>query len=192
MGLFGPPSKEKFAHLLAKAIRQAGETTTLEYDAEQASLKTASGPSNVLYLNNAYAEYCAAPRSNRPAILQRFVRVWFSYRKDTPDAFVDARPDLLPSIRIRVELHLLPLRLRTEGKGDISWPHRRGPTRDPRGAAAVRGAGRTRCGRAKVPRGIRIQEDRSRQALVGSAKGVADGTAVDAAQHTVLDSSCHC
>jgi hypothetical protein len=52
------------------------------------------------------------------------VRVWFSYRKETPDAFTDARPDLLPSIRVRSELHLLPLRLRTEGKGDISWPHR--------------------------------------------------------------------
>jgi hypothetical protein len=128
MGLFdrffGPPGKEQFAHLMAGAIREAGEKAKLRYDAEQFSLNAEEVPSNTFYLANAYAEYCAAPKAGRPDVVRRFVRSWFSPRKGVPDDFADARTDLLPGLRNRCSFELTPLRMRAEGKGETAWPYR--------------------------------------------------------------------
>jgi len=126
MGLFdrffSPPGKNTFARLIAKAIRDAGETAQVRYDAHDFSLK-AERPANILYLGNAYAEYRAAPRAARKDVLRRFVRTWFTYRREVPDTFADACPDLLPSVRSRSDFELTPLRLRAKGQGETVWPY---------------------------------------------------------------------
>jgi hypothetical protein len=122
--LFGPPAKDKFAALMADAIRAAGEPAGLRYDANEFRLTAESGPGNFLQLQNAYAEYCAAPSDGREAVVRRYVRIWFSYRKAVPDEFADVRPDLLPGVRARSTFELTPLRLRAQGDGETVWPYR--------------------------------------------------------------------
>ena len=128
MGLFdrfvAPLSRDKFADLLLDAIRQAGETAGIRYDAGEFRLVAEGGLTNVLNLTHAYAEYCASPKAGRPAVLRRFVRTWFSYRRETPDAFEDARHDLLPGVRSRTFYELTPLQIRAEGVGETVWPYR--------------------------------------------------------------------
>jgi hypothetical protein len=121
---FAPPSRDQFAGLMADAIRKAGDTTGLRYDADEFRLVVEHGPTNMLYLTNAYAEYCASPKAGRLAVLRRFVRTWCSHRKDLPDSFEDARHDLLPGVRSRSYFELAPLRLRAEGTGETVWPYR--------------------------------------------------------------------
>lgn len=127
MGLFGrffkTPDKDEFARQMADAIRQAGETAKLRYDAKEFTLHAEGEPSNTFYLGHAYDEYRAAPDANRANIVRRFVRTWFAPRKGIPDDFADVRPDLLPGVRSRFAFEWTPLRLRAEGKGEIVWPH---------------------------------------------------------------------
>ena len=55
----------------------------------------------VLFLANAYKEYCSAPEPMRPQVLQRYVRSWFMGTIKLPEAFDDLHPDLLPIVRTR-------------------------------------------------------------------------------------------
>jgi hypothetical protein len=117
--------KEAFAHIMIDAVREAGETAELSYDADAFSLRAAGERSNVFYLANAYAEHTAAAPEGRPAVLRRFVRTWFSSRtKEVPEEFDDARPDLLPGVRGRALFELTPLRLRSETDAVAAWPYR--------------------------------------------------------------------
>ena len=119
-----PLSKQKFAKLMADAIRAAGETAKVRYDADDFRLAIDGERTNILHLDNAYAEYCAAADDGRETILRRYVRIWFSYRKEVPDAYDDVRPDLLPGVRCRSTYEQTLLRLRTEGKREAVWPYR--------------------------------------------------------------------
>ena len=59
--LFGPPDKKKFARLLSAAIRKAGETAMIRYDAEEFQLVIAEPEKRLFNLANIYQEYCATP-----------------------------------------------------------------------------------------------------------------------------------
>ncbi len=69
-GLFGKPSREKFARIVIDAARKAGFTEELEFDAKAFVLRRRDG---VMYLGNAYESYCQAERAHRSVILTNFV-----------------------------------------------------------------------------------------------------------------------
>lgn len=102
MGVFdrflGPPNRDKFARMMIDSIVAAGETRSLEYDSEQFRLTC---DNQHFHLSNAYEEYCAASNDIRDAYIKRYTRGWFLARKEIPDAFEDARPDVLLKLRNR-------------------------------------------------------------------------------------------
>jgi len=127
MGFFdnlfgGKPSKDKFASIMTNALRQAGETQKLIYDPKDFRLVVEGGNQNFFNLHNVYNEYCSAPIENRKDALQRFVRSWFSYRKEVPPDFADAQPDVLPGIRSRSYYEFARLQLAAQGSTDFNWP----------------------------------------------------------------------
>jgi hypothetical protein len=121
--LFGPPSKDKFARVFLEGIRRAGETAKVVYDPEQYRLVAEGGEFHVVFLGNAYQEYCSVQRAARPRILQKWVRNWFAHLKELPKAFEDVHPDLLPSIRPRSYFEMTRLQLQVDGQKAVQWPH---------------------------------------------------------------------
>jgi hypothetical protein len=85
---------------MTEALRRAGETAPIHYDAEKFSL-TAKGREAELYLGNAYLEYQSIPPAARPGLLRNFVRVWFLRPEKMPTSFEDLKPDLLLYLRSR-------------------------------------------------------------------------------------------
>ena len=89
MGLFdrwlGKPSKDQFARLMLDApIRQAGEKAEIRYEPDEFRLVTSGEETGMLNLDNAYREYCDAPKEKKPDVLRRFVRGWFSPEQRRP------------------------------------------------------------------------------------------------------------
>jgi hypothetical protein len=126
MGLFGraaKPSKDEFARLMLDAIRQAGETVPLRYDAAEFRLISEGERSGVFNLANAFDEYCAAAKDKKDGVVRRFTRSWFVGYKDLPEEFADARPDVLPALRSRSYYELVRLRTATEAKAELNWPY---------------------------------------------------------------------
>jgi len=121
--LFGPPSKNKFAQLLSDAIRQAGETVAIRYDAGEFRLVVEGEEQRFFNLANIYREYCTAPASQRPGALRLYVRSWFANRKSIPDSFEDVGPDLLPAVRNRCYFESTQLKAQLDGLS-IDWPYR--------------------------------------------------------------------
>jgi hypothetical protein len=96
-----PPTQDEFARLVTDCIREAGETGDIVYDPERFCLSPGDKDGTVLFLGNAYKEYCSAPEPRRPQVLQRYVRSWFIGAITLPEAFDDVHPDLLPIVRRR-------------------------------------------------------------------------------------------
>ncbi len=126
MGLFdklsGPPSKNKFARLLLDAIRKAGETVAIRYDAEEFRL-VVEGEKRFFNLGNIYQEYCATPSAKRRQALRHYARSWFSNRKGIPANFEDVGPDLLPAVRNRCSFEITRLKAQIDGLPSLEWPH---------------------------------------------------------------------
>lgn len=121
---FGPPSEARFARRLVDAIRQAGETNPIHFDAREFRLVTEGESTNVMNLGNLYGEYRAAPRGRRPIILHAFVRSWFDRYKEIPELFEDLGPDLLPTIRTRMFHESGRLEAMIAGSPPLRLPHR--------------------------------------------------------------------
>ena len=119
----GPPSRDDFARLMLDALKQAGETDDVRYDAEQFQLRAEGAASRLLNLANVYREYSQAPAAQRPEVLRRYVRSWFAYRKELPATLEDACPDLLPCVRSRSYYELGRLQLEARGMGPADWPY---------------------------------------------------------------------
>jgi hypothetical protein len=128
MGLFdklsGPPGKQEFARLLAEAIRQAGETVALRYDAEAFRLVVEGQDKRFFNLANLYREYCATPSAKREPVLRHYVRSWFANRKRLPATFEAAAFDLLPAVRNRCQFEITRLKAQVDGLPSVEWPHR--------------------------------------------------------------------
>jgi hypothetical protein len=124
MSLFGKLSRDKFARMVADAIRQAGETVTIEYDAKEFRLHTQGEESRMFNLRNVYDEYCAAHRSHRSVVLGNIVKSWFSDRKELPTDFEDVHPDLLPAVRNRSYYEISQLEIKAKGMPEFAWPYR--------------------------------------------------------------------
>lgn len=127
MGLFdrffGPPSKDQFARMLQDAIQKAGEKDPIRYDAEAFCLHAKGEGENTLHLTNAYHEYCGAAKSQRQTVVRNFVQTWFSSRKEMPDDFESARPDLRPGVRNRMLFEHTAMTLKAAGKSGMNWPY---------------------------------------------------------------------
>ena len=71
MGLLGKllpqPSKDKFAQIVSDALHQLGIGDDTKYDRED--FKLTVGESKMLWLDNAYREYCVAPRRERTSVI---------------------------------------------------------------------------------------------------------------------------
>jgi len=122
--LFGPPSKTKFARLLSDAIRQAGETVAIRYDAEEFRLVVEAEEKRFFNLANIYREYCATPSAKRGQALRHYVRSWFANRKGIPATFEDVVFDLFPTVRNRCQFEITRLKARVDGLPSLEWPHR--------------------------------------------------------------------
>ncbi|MHB1035022.1 MAG: DUF1444 domain-containing protein [Pirellulales bacterium] len=110
-----PPSKDKFAAMLLERIKRAGESRTVVYDEDEFRLRASEKAGGILNLGNLYLEYCDAARAMRPAVLKKFVRVWFTHHRGMPDDFEDVRPDLLLSVQTRSGYELFTLELQLQG-----------------------------------------------------------------------------
>lgn len=112
MGLLGRllprPSKDKFAQIVSDALRQLGIGEVTKYDREDFTLTV--GESKRLWLDNAYRDYCAAPRRERKSAIDRYLKVFVGGSiDDIPAKYDDARPNVLPRLRDRLTYELLAL-----------------------------------------------------------------------------------
>jgi hypothetical protein len=116
------PPRDEFARLVLSRIQDAGETASVEYDADEFRL-IRTDDSGRFHLENAYREYCDAPDDLRSTVLTNYVRSWFATRRELPAEFEDARHDLIPIVRGRAHFELIPLSLEVEqGKRPV-WPY---------------------------------------------------------------------
>ncbi len=120
---FGPPSREKFAHLVLEGLRRSGESREVVYDREQFCLRVEGEHGQTANLVNLYGEFCAVPREQREAVVRNTVRSWFVSGKDIPDTFEDACYDLLPTIRSRAFIEFTILQLTNDGSRGPNWPY---------------------------------------------------------------------
>jgi hypothetical protein len=121
--LLGRPTLDGFAAELIQAMREAGETDELRYDAsERRILHVRDGDvTGVLNLGNLYSNYRQVPRARRPEYLRVCVRTALARHRELPDEFEVARPDLRPRLWARAILEhqrLLKL-LGDPGGGEI-------------------------------------------------------------------------
>ncbi len=117
-----PISKDAFANAVIKAIKDAGETQTLRYDAEGFCIVIEEDGADLLNLGNAYGEYCGAAPEIRDGIVQRFVRVWFARNSEVPDDYQTAAPHLLPAVRNRGYFEMTKLELERRGIDRPDFP----------------------------------------------------------------------
>jgi hypothetical protein len=118
----GVPDRNSFAALARKHLETHGETRPISYDEARFQLVVGdpSGAMNILWLGNAYEEYCALPRGRRDSVLSRYVPM------PDLDAFDDKQAvlrSLLPRLRDRAYPHLLEHRVRRQlSKPDAKLP----------------------------------------------------------------------
>ena len=109
------PTKDEFAKLVMDRIHQVGETGDITYDPEEDRIRGEGERAMVIFLGNAYTEYCGAAEDHREGILKHWVRNWFSALRDLPEDFEDVKPDLLPVVRSRWHYELVSLSAELEG-----------------------------------------------------------------------------
>jgi uncharacterized protein YtpQ (UPF0354 family) len=121
-GLFGsnrPMTQDEFAANLSREAKKAGETCRPEYVRESFQLRflKPDGTIDVISsLQNVYAEYLETPEESRPTVIKRFLRGILSRKREMPDEFDDAKPDILPVIRSRFFSERLRLERRNGGE----------------------------------------------------------------------------
>jgi len=117
------PGKDEFANRMIEAVRAAGDSTPIRYDADDFRLVTEGEDRQIFNLTNVYREYCAASADRQKTLLRNAVRSWFSRLKGIPESFEDAASDLLPVVRNRSAFEFVRLRTRLEDMGNPNWPY---------------------------------------------------------------------
>ncbi len=121
--MFAQPTKDEFAKLITDRIRAAGEKGNIVYEAEEFRLQGEGERAGVIFLINAYKEYCAAPADARERVIKTWVRNWFGVSKKMPEDFADVKPDLMPAVRSRAHFDLNSLRGEVESGKPTSWQY---------------------------------------------------------------------
>ncbi|WP_409027522.1 hypothetical protein OX462_00265 [Janthinobacterium sp. SUN098] len=116
MGLFdffrSPPSRDAFAQLVLRQIVQDGLASDSRYEREQFRIVSGSDDGHVFNLDNAYRDYCAAPRKQRAHVVQHYLSIYSA--PGVPSSFADARASLMPVLRSRRQGDHLRLLAQTE------------------------------------------------------------------------------
>jgi uncharacterized protein YtpQ (UPF0354 family) len=112
-----------FAQFVIDRLREVGVTNTIDYDAEQFQLEVEGEKGSVLFLNNAYREYCSLPVEHRSQAVRRFVRGWLQANKPAPEEYEDISPDILPAVRSRSFFEAARLRMLLGGADDTYLPY---------------------------------------------------------------------
>jgi uncharacterized protein YtpQ (UPF0354 family) len=112
-----------FAQFVIDRLREVGVTNAIDYDAEQFQLEIEGKKGSVLFLNNAYREYCSLPVEHRAQAVQRFVRGWLQANKPAPEEYEDIKPDILPAVRSRSFFEAARLRMLLSGAEDTYLPY---------------------------------------------------------------------
>lgn len=104
--------KDAFADRLRREILRSGEDRPIRYDKERFSLEVGEG--HVIYLQNIYEEYCAAPPAVQTDVFRRYVLL----KDDVPLAKTldEALPHLIPRVRERFFFTSLLLTFEAEGR----------------------------------------------------------------------------
>jgi Protein of unknown function (DUF1444) len=119
--LFGPPSRDKFAHIVMGELRKLGRDGAMKYDREQFVIER--GSDGFINLANLYHEYCQSPRNQRGKVLDRFIRGCLGTSGfELPEDFADIHPDLLPVVRSRFYLESVILQSRARGGEAVAVP----------------------------------------------------------------------
>jgi uncharacterized protein YtpQ (UPF0354 family) len=118
-----PPTKDEFAQLLTDRIHQAGEKGGIVYEAEEFRLRGEGERAPILFLTNAYKEFCSADEGLRKRVVKHWVRNWFNLSKDMPEDFEDAKSDLLPIVRSRAHFDINSLREEVENGKPLALPY---------------------------------------------------------------------
>jgi hypothetical protein len=87
-------SEREFAAILANFIAREGGCLPPGYDAERFSLIGAGG--KTLRLGDAFKAYRQTPPWGRPDLLRRLTRCWFMDKSPVPEAFDEAKSNILP------------------------------------------------------------------------------------------------
>jgi hypothetical protein len=96
-----PPAQDKFAEWVTDCLRKAGATGDIVYDPERFCLYPGDKDGTVLFLANAYEEYCSVPEPIRPQVLRKYVWSWYIEAITLRESFDDLQPDVLPVVRTR-------------------------------------------------------------------------------------------
>jgi uncharacterized protein YtpQ (UPF0354 family) len=115
--------KDVFAKFVIDRLREVGVTNPIDYDAEQFQLQVEGEKGSVLFLNNAYREYCSLPVEHRSQAVRRFVRGWLQANKPAPEDYEDILPDILPAVRSRSFFEAARLRMLLGGADDTYLPY---------------------------------------------------------------------
>ena len=92
----GTPGRDEFAELVLKDLHHAGFANTI-YDPATFTIEI-GGRDNIIFLDNAYTNYCKANKQERAAIVARLSSGW-RVRPEIPMKFASARSHLMPVIR---------------------------------------------------------------------------------------------
>ena len=111
-------SKDEFAQLVIARLRDTGMTGEISYDPEEFQIVVAGEIKSIMFLGNAYREYCSCSNKHRPNSLQRFVRGWLDAHKPVPEEYADIKPDILPAVRSRSFFESARLRMLIGGDDD--------------------------------------------------------------------------
>ena len=116
-GLFGKPSKDRFAKMVLAEARRAGVKTAFEFDAAEFVLKYGDGR---LYLGNAYDDYCQAKDGGHKRRLISNIVATLSIPKDEHEAtFEEVRDRLFPGTRERALFSFTELERQISGNSDV-------------------------------------------------------------------------
>jgi hypothetical protein len=62
-------SKDEFAQLVIARLQEAGVTDEISYDPQEFQVAVAGDKKSILFLHNAYQEYCTTSEEDRPLAL---------------------------------------------------------------------------------------------------------------------------
>jgi hypothetical protein len=112
------PSHDEFAQLVIARLRETGLPGEMSYDSGEFQVVVEGEIKSILFLGNAYREYCSVSEKHRPNSLRRFVRGWLDAHKPAPDEYADIKPDILPAVRSRSFFESARLRMVIGGDED--------------------------------------------------------------------------
>jgi hypothetical protein len=126
--LFGPPTLERLARKVVKALHARGVTQIdVRLDRTQITATHQGGPLQI-YLGNLLQDCRRSPRSGRQGVIDRFVDGMLHGEAAIPERYADARARLMPVVRSTADIGIATLslsRARTSGSPSPAAPAHR-------------------------------------------------------------------